>query len=86
MAALSGFKADFNPLLGTSDSPANYASRNMKMVAYLRYNLVNTLKRSRLHIEGQTQPSSYFATHSLRGKHVLFVMFFGGSCLNTKKF
>ena len=23
---LSGFKADFNPLLGTSDSPANDAS------------------------------------------------------------
>ena len=27
-------KADFNPLLGTSDSPANYASRNMKMFEF----------------------------------------------------
>ena len=32
--ALSGVKADFNPLLGTSDSPANYASRNMKMFEF----------------------------------------------------
>ena len=40
--ALSGFKADFGPLLGTSNSPAGDASENMKMDAY---NLVDTLKR-----------------------------------------
>ena len=43
--ALSGFKADFGPLLGTSNSPARDASENMKMDVY---NLVDTLKRYEL--------------------------------------
>ena len=32
--ALSGFKADFGPLLGTSNSPARGASENMKMFEF----------------------------------------------------
>jgi hypothetical protein len=32
--ALSGFKADFGPLLGTSETPARNASRNMKMFEF----------------------------------------------------
>ena len=40
--ALSGFKADFGPLLGTSNSPARDASRNMKM---FEFDLLYRLKR-----------------------------------------
>ena len=41
--ALSGFKADFGPLLGTSDSPARDASRNMKI---FEFDLLYRLKMS----------------------------------------
>ena len=67
LRALSGFKADFGPLLlGTSDFPANYASRNMKM---FEFDLLYRLKRCGVNRRGCTRPSSYFATHSLQGKH-----------------
>ena len=41
----SGFKADFNPFFGTSDSPANYASENSKMV---EFDLLYRLKMSEI--------------------------------------
>ena len=43
---LSGFKADFNPLLGTSDSPANCTLCVAKYEDGRVHNLVDTLKRS----------------------------------------
>ena len=55
--ALSGFKADFGPLLGTSNFPARDASENMKMDVY---NLVDTLKRcEKLRAQGKHGETLY---------------------------
>ena len=65
MRALSGFKADFGPLLGTSDSPARDALRNTKM--FLEFDLLYRLKMSGVNQRGCMRPSLYFATHRVRG-------------------